>query len=776
MASNKEDQWEEVPLEPQASSGQWEEVDVNAPPPAPEPENDGAYDSGSVLGNIAAGIMKGPGIGEYIPVVGPAMANAGRGVSAAIQSTFRPESISEIYEQDRQKDERDRAQYEKEYPAAANVKSFLSSAALPFGKAAEALVPAAQGMKGILTAAGRGAVNVAEGAGVAAADQGLRGNIESILPAAKESAKYGAGFQAALLGAKGLGMGYARYMAGLRPETIQRYVDRHPQINAINEEPFLDEAVQSIDLLKNKAKLNRETLNRNVSNAQMKNKDMKADQLLQSRDEIKMGRQGVDQDYNGRLLNEKAMTEELRNKALTESMNRKTSALEQADRLEREGADSIGEMMQKSGKKIGEASRNALGALDAHKEKIPLDWYKGQLTKGIKANKIGDALLPNDGVNALVKYRALLDETGVKEISAKDLKKLIQSLDGDLEEAYSKAQNGNYNTPAVKSLMAMRRLASARLKRDVPGYKEAMKPVASMVGKVKGLQRDLPNSEGDKIFSKVKGIDGPGKQDLKRKIAAAEAEFGGSGLKKLDEASRLRKLDPDAGQTFEVPNQQFLDYLKNQKGQGLSALEKKAAAAKAKAEQDFRFRGEKISKYEKEKSGRIQQLEKKVDGLGADGAQSKIRRMGGNPEANILMRRKMDEIGRLTGKGDQYFTQGADDLAVKRAMEGSFTRGSRNVNFAEKSFKGLAQALNLNSSGEGAAGTIGATVGLITDVVGPKAVKAVIDMGMTGTGKAARAALSRSLLAGPQAFANTHARLMRDDPEYRKAIEAAESE
>jgi hypothetical protein len=771
MASKIDDEWEDVPaVSTQASAdSEWEDV------PSSKSSDRGITDKivdESTLGNIIGGFTKGPSIGEYMPVVGPLVANASRAVVAGVQSPFSKESFSQLYKKQVDAAEKERAAYEKEYPAAANTKAFLGAAAMPFGKIAESAIPASGWLAGL----GRGVINTAEGSAVAGADQAARGNVDEVIPAAKEAGKWGGIINGGLSGIHGAGLLYSRVMAGLRPETLERYVERRVPINSTNEPEVVDEAANAINSIKDNVLSKKENLKGKVDRADIKNRDLYNESLSDAKNNSALTKSQAIKDYENSILKENALAQELRDKSLTESMNRGKENLSRADKLEREAAMSIQDMMLNSRKKIGEASGKAMNALDSHGNEIPLAWFKGKLSKGINDNRFGEALLPNEGVDQLVKYRSLLDEAGVKAVPAKDMKKLIQSLDADLSQAYANAQNGNYNTPAIRSLMAMRRLASARLKKEVPGYSQAMQPVAEMTGKIKGLQRDFPNVDADKIYSKTKNINSPGKESLKNRLAQAEQTFGGNALSKFDEANQLKNLDETGGQSFEVPNQQVLDYIKAQKENSLNQSNQAFMTQQQRAEAERLARDKIIDEYKKKHSMPIQFLESKIKGMGEDSVQSRLRRMGGNPDANIIMRRKMDEIGDISGKGPNYFTEKADDLAVKRAMEGSFTRGSRNVNLATYSLKGLANTLGLGVEGTNTLGSVGAILGGITDIMGPKMVKAVIDVGATKPGMVARESLKRAALAGPQAFAAEHARILRENPEYRQEYEKAMSQ
>lgn len=753
MATVNEDEW----VDEKPSDDEW--IDE-------KPESPSIPDYGT-LGNIGAGLFKGPSIGEYIPIVGSGAAALGNKVGAGIESLFSDDSMEAIEARNAQRDKISKDQYAKDYPAAHNFKSIAGAMMFPFGKAADAALPAA----GYMASLGRGAINVGEGALVAGADQLAQGNYSEAGPAAYEALKTGAIGQGAFAGMEGLARAYASFVAGIRPETLTKYVGRRETINELDEEPFVREAQESLSSVKNKAADIRNTALSESKRAQSANRDNARTENLNYRDESKRALDANDKAFQDSLLSEKAYASNARSLAEEEALRAKEANQSLASRLEREAAESLSDTMKTSGRKIGQASSEAMRTLDDYEGEIPLKWYKGQLTKGINANKFGEALLPNEGVDVLLKYKGLLDGAGVDAVPARDLKRLVQSLDADLASAFNNASTGGYNNPATKSLMTMRRLVSARLKRDVPGYSDAMQPVAEMTGTLRGLQKEIPNPDPDRIMSKLSGIDDPRKQSLRQKVQRVEEKFGGNSLAKISEAQRLKGIDPTGGNSFEVPNQQVIDFLKGLRDQRAQEITEKLRNSQSKVESSRLLKELAII----EKQGRdvkpANVIDQAIGGMGEASIQGRLRSFGNNPEKNISLRDKLENLASMSGKEKDYFTQGADDLAVKRAMEGTFVRGSRNVNMMKYSAEGLMNALGMSEQGAKAFGGIGALLGSASDIIGPKAVKFVIDQGESKLGKTVRNVLSRAAKAGPQALAQEHARLLRENEEYRRTVE-----
>jgi hypothetical protein len=112
----------------------------------------------------------------------------------------------------------------------------------------------------------------------------------------------------------------------------------------------------------------------------------------------------------------------------------------------------------------------------------------------------------------------------------------------------------------------------------------------------------------------------------------------------------------------------------------------------------------------------------------------------------------------------------AEDLAVKRAMEGTFIRGSRNVNQSAFSLQGMAHALGASPDAGITAKAVGGIIGAASDIMGPRVVKKVVDFVDSPMGRKYASFFRGASERGPRAIALTHDLLMKNDPEYRQAV------
>jgi hypothetical protein len=103
-------------------------------------------------------------------------------------------------------------------------------------------------------------------------------------------------------------------------------------------------------------------------------------------------------------------------------------------------------------------------------------------------------------------------------------------------------------------------------------------------------------------------------------------------------------------------------------------------------------------------------------------------------------------------------------------MEGTFIRGSRNVNQSAFSMQGLAQALGAGPDAGITAKAIGGIIGAASDIMGPRVVKRVVDVLDSPIGRKYQTFFSEAGKRGPRAIAVTHDLLMKNDPEYREAV------
>lgn len=148
-------------------------------------QGDIAADVGSVAKN-ATSILRGPGLAENIPVLGPLARRAGEGFRAVIEGGFGDETIPDAYTRIRSENDRERQQYAEEHPIADVSKKLLGGVG-----GAGALPVLGAGVSGALGVGGR----IAGAVGTEAADATLRGLTEEEI---KRAGSLSGGIQAGL--------------------------------------------------------------------------------------------------------------------------------------------------------------------------------------------------------------------------------------------------------------------------------------------------------------------------------------------------------------------------------------------------------------------------------------------------------------------------------------------------------------------------------------------------------------------------------------------------
>lgn len=638
-------------------------------------------------------LMSGPGFSP--PIVGPLMEKAGSGIAALIQAPFTDRTIGQHYDENMEGFRRQREEFERKDPEAAFAKNLLSQ--VPFGGPAGKIPGGALGNIGAQTGFNTG---------VGYADARLRD--KSADEAADEART--AGTWTAMLSSLGplaglAGKGYARGMAGIRPETLERYRGRAPEINALSE-----------DVAQTK-------LGTGVENLRGRSQSIKEETDALTRD---LGEQG---------RAEASMREQA---AMDQARRAREEGFQEADVMQRGVAEDLSTAQKSARKAVNEAAYEAMKVAEESGTNIRLTPFKASLTQRLNEFNVGDTRL-GGGVEVLQALRDRLDQIGKKEISAVEFRRLIKSLDDEIGEIAGKTAKAGYITPAERSLSGVRKGWSETMKRQVPGYREAM---ANTAGKTQALEqfREQFSYDPDDIYRELKGIDELGRKDRSQALQGFEKEFGGDYSQRMGQARQKREFDYDA----------------------------LAQPERARAEE---MRSQDMREYFQDRYGEADRLKELTSGLTRKNAQSTLRRYGGNPEKNIELGRRLKEVAKEMNLDPEEFTRMAEDLAVKRAMEGQFIRGSRNVNQSAFSMQGLASALGASPDAGMTAKAVGGIIGAASDVMGPSLVKKVVDFVDSPMGQKYAAFYRGAAQRGPRAIAITHDLLMKNDPEYRQAME-----
>jgi hypothetical protein len=632
----------------------------------PIPEKNWVDWAGDALKHIGDG----PTI-DYIPILGP------------LYTKYKASSEPGDYDENLKRLNLEKSVYEKNYPESATVKAIAANAPLMLQPELAAAVKSS----GPLAAAAKIGLSGLENALISGTDSKLRGKSdEEALDDAKTAAEWGAGLKAIPEVGKQAFRAGAMTVTGIKPKTIDRYIERKDVINEMTPESIHDDLSEGI-------------------------------QKIKDRGSHEM--QKVDETYQ-RRLEEAKETAKLR----------REGNLERADILQRDVAERLSNDIIEARKKISKASTEAFNVLKNAGIEFDLTPIRREVAQMIRDRMINGK---SDGTPEFAylykKYRELKGYGD--SIPADKMKQLVQVLDDDSSAARLAASNGDRINSGAVAAIDMRRIYDSHLK-TVPGYSEVMKKTSVMTKSLNDLLNLNIKANPDKIYNALSSIEALGKQDKLRAIQNFEKVFKVNYQDALAEAQayKMAAVKPD--------------YTRAQ------ALREKGKA-------------------------KVQAYLDPVKGKNPDQALNYLKRYGNNPQTQIPLGRDLEAIAKRQGKPSQYYKQIADDYAVQRAFQGESTNGSRNVNLFNyalgPAISTLAGAIGLKG-GPVVAG-MSAALGAAADKMGKPTVKAMIDVATSPAGRVFRSALAKAAQRGPQAIMATHYILLKNNPDYKNAIQDA---
>ena len=689
------------------------------------------------FGKNAKALVSGTGIGEALPVIGDpirkAGSAAGSAVGAGIESLGSDQSYSDLY---KQRQDRAEAEHQKDLaidragPVGYLIKNAFANIAMPMPKAlmTEKFLPE---VTGYLGRAGKFLTGTAERAayqgGISGADTLSRGGTgEEALESAKTAAEFSGGFDVAPQLAKGLAHGYSQFSAGIRPEVLDYYRANRSRVNAANPIAAADTLGEAAGGLRNRAEGIKEDVRAEVSS---------------------LGAQG-----KGEAIKREAAA----NQAVGEA---KAKGLGEADELQRGVAEDLSKSQKVARQSVNEAALEAMQIAEQSGAMIKLAPFKASLTNRLKEFDVGQTRM-GGGVSVLEKLRDRLDEIGEKEISAIEFRRLIKSLDDDIENIIGTTAKAGYITPGQRELTGVRRGWKEKMaSKDeagvelVPGYAEAQAKTAGKTRALKGLQENF-DYDPDAVYRQLKGINEPGKRSQLESLKNYEGEFGGDYSQRMGEAQGKRTADYEA----------------------LGRPEMERAAE---------MRGEKYRDYFKDQIDEAKRLKGVAGNINEENAMQHLKQYGNDPQTRYMKGRRLEEIAReqnrpvIGGSGgtaslpapENQFTQSAKDLANQRNMSASFLRGSRNVNLGAFSAAGIGNALGAGMERMPGLATAGAILGGVSDILGPTIVRKMSNVIDGPRGQRFAQIYREAAKRGPQAIAMTHAMLMKKDPEYQALMD-----
>lgn len=398
-------------------------------------------------------------------------------------------------------------------------------------------------------------------------------------------------------------------------------------------------------------------------------------------------------------------------------------------RLKKPDEGLVGEVVD-SLKKIrqmtSEQSSKAFKVLEDTKQKAMVLPIKNHLRDVLEDLKIAGVERQSEAIPALKKQAEWLNKIKQNEISYTDLKAYIQDLDESIEGSYAKLKTpGGYLNKGDRALINYRAWIDQNYLKQIPEYAQIMEPLRDLTD-VSKRAVDLISDERT-AYNTLKNIHKPENKQYRQTISQLGKYTGKDFDNRISEYARAKELIDDP-----VKLQAYLKELPTHK-KNLEDLKKAARITPATSEGFVRKIGrEKGSLDAKDRAELIKYLE--TSRLGKDASEDALRKI---------------DIPRR-----------AENVGIKEYMESPFVQGSRNVNAATASVRGLASALGMNSE---AGGGIGAVIGLATDLVGRQVVKKALDI-MADNPNGMRL-IEKSARRGAQSLALTMSMIARADKE-----------
>lgn len=580
-----------------------------------------------------------------------------------------------------------------------------------------------KGVKGLMRAAGKGAVYGAEYGAVA-----NPGDVEGEIAPVQLGERIGKSVEGAYSGAKfGAGLNLAGKVAGSLPEVGKSALSVALGPSKKNIDYYLKNAkdvnaAKSIEELKGKVDEIVGGLRGEVEKGKMSVAEAKQS-LADIERKIADNRKESNFNYS---VTKTQVNQALRDarEELSRAIEKKTQNLKDVKAPIELADDVMAAGQDLKNKNVVEGSQKAMEALGPSDTAKTYDIYKElkSIHDGMNIGGVSPGTPETKAAQASIK--SLMDMVGnlPGELKPEEAKKFLKQIDASERAVYN---SPGFTGDVANAYKAIRRNIDAQLKRNT-GYAEAMKPVAE----ARQLMDMLPSDKSAAIsllnriasptntverealikLGKVTGrdfetgvmryLDAQGKlKDPKfmRQLEESLPEF--SRMKQAEAASRMLE-GPEAQREFVEGNVKSSGLLDKQKGaQGLLDREREGLMrSEAKAE-PFMGITEGTS-------------EGKLKGL-----------LNAKPGEQTELRKQFAELSKLA---DTDFQKAVDDLRVKNAFNSSRFNGSRNVNLFSIILGGIGAGAGGVSAGPVGAAA-GAALGGIADLYGPKIAKTILD-------------------------------------------------
>ncbi len=650
---------------------------------------------------------------EAQPIVGPLAAKAGIGMHALTESAFgEGGDVGENYEKLTARKERGNVKFGKDHPAldlGLNVAGSMLPSPL-------SIIPGLSGAKGLGIAKRIGGLSIGSAADKAARD----GTPQEILESGAMGGAFGAGGE--VIGA--VAPHIVPAMLGVKKATVDLYKQAPGRINAQNRE----EIVRGI---KDAAKPFRE----NIEGAKAGVQKVK-DYTKESLSRVKIARAG-------KLATASAEAGEI------------TAELKKIKPPEALTAD-VAEAARILQKNISQKSGEAFRVLEKSGIPIPANELSGYVTEAAESLRrmgVENRLAPPTKlrhVQDMIQESAKLPAGNISDaVRAKDM---IQLLDEAAADGWNAIAIGQRPSAEDSAIMALRRKIDERIK-AIPGYAEAMKPVAEAMK----LSNELTAR-----FSKERGIEtmlkGVHKNRFDQKVLAdLGAQTGKDLLTPLRTYHTTQAILGSKPKLAEAIS-------KIDKAADVPRLQKEFGKSLGKVAN----RGKKALIGAKETLATAQRDMDPLRGLAYEGADNFVSTaMGKRGRQNPLFQDRMRYLEEASGRP---FGRDIDDLAVQEAFGPGAPKSSRNTLMFGAAGSGVGSWL-AGPGGAVAGGSIGGLVGHQVDIHGPALQKMLLDISMSPIIAHIAEPLAMAVKKGPQSFAVTMNILKKQSKDFADFME-----
>lgn len=680
-----------------AKSGDWFDSAEDADDEsgiASEPQNTNEPRDESWLGRAAKGFGKGsPEINwmdeiDRIPILG--------NISTTFGAAAHPGEYLK-YKDDMKK--RQEA-YAKAYPESNTVKDIAASLptmAIPQLAGAKVL----QG-RGLLPTGGRILASGVQNAALTGTDAAMRGDsVEDVVSKAKEGFVFGAGGQAIPEVLAKAGKGLVTSLVGVKPKTQNKYLDRHKEIDAIVPDEIHEELSRDITAIKDRVEVHKDLVRKK---------------------------------YAEKIEAMKVATKDL-----------KTKMKDRSENILRDTSDRLADNILDARNQVSAASTNAFKILKKSDVKFNISPIRYKIQKMIDKNS-GVATDPETGRKFLVPkptpgnrylqkkldYLNKLDD----EMDADFMKSLVLDIDEEVFGAKLLAAQGHHEQAGAKASEELRAAYHDYLM-TVPGYDKAMIPARAKTRALENLLSKGFANNGDRVYSRLKTIDGMGNQDKAKAIQQFEETFGVKYSEALENYKRTRDYD----------------------------IAKKMKPLKENAEG-----------YLAREMARNEDFVKKVKHTDPRQSEQYLRTIGDNPTKKLPLRDDLKAIAIESNKAPGHYQQIADDYAVKRIFQGNIGAGSTATNAFQALGTFLGSFTGFVTGGSAGAAAAGALAGASANTMGREVARKILKFTRTPAGKGIGKLYDGLMVRGPGAVFAAHHALMKSNSEYRNAIENPNSE